>query len=176
MSLKVLYHGTDIISARNIFESKIVNVDCGIGSADFGKGFYTTDDRIQAEQWARHKAEVRSSSPAIVKMYFDKKAAEPIIERFDDDLRWGRFIINNRNGYDYINRIPFKEHNLDRRYQITIGRIADVRVLSVVKQLYLENKMLDSLSEILNPEYPLQIVFHTQFATTFIKKISYQNV
>ena len=176
MSLKVLYHGTDIISAKSIYDTGIIDVDCGSDTVDFGKGFYTTDDFKRAAGWARRKAKLRGCKPAVLTVFFDEAAAEPIIERFEDDLRWGRFIINNRNGSEYIRHVPFKENNLDRQYQITIGRIADVDVIEVAKELRKNNKTLESLSEIFNPEYPLQTVFHTQYATTFIRKMSYQYV
>ena len=176
MALKVLYHGTDIESAKEICTTGIIDVKCGSPSADFGPGFYTTDDVEKARKWAYHKAKVRNSKPAIVKMYFDEAAAESIIERFEDDLRWGRFVINNRNGYDYINKVEFQEHNLNHKYQITIGRIADVGVMDVADELLESNEMLMSLDRILKLTYPQQIVFHTQYATTFIKKMSYQNI
>lgn len=176
MKLEVLYHGTDIISARKIVNTGYIDVQCGNGSADFGPGFYTTDNYKQAEQWAHHKAKVRDSEPAVVKLLFDKASAEPFIERFQDDLRWGRFIVNNRNGLDYANKMPFQEHNLDHKYHITIGRIADVSVLKVVNKLRKKEIMLNSLTDILNPDFSLQIVFHTQFAVGFIKVISYKCV
>ena len=176
MELEFLYYGTDIISAKKIVDTGFIDVQCGNSSADFGPGFYTTNSYKQAEQWAQHKAKVRSSKPAVVKLLFDKASAEPFIERFQDDLRWGRFIVNNRNGLDYVNKVSFQEHNLDHRYQITIGRIADVSVLKVVNDLRKKGIMLNSLTGILNPDFSLQIVFHTQFAVGFIKAISYECV
>ncbi len=175
MALKVLYHGTDIESAKDICTVGI-KVNYSQPQVDFGPGFYTTDDYSRAEKWAWRKADLRNSKPAIVKLYFDEASAEPIIERFQDDLRWGRFIINNRNGPDYVNKVEFQEHNRNHKYQITIGRIADVSVAKIAKRLKAEERMLESLTDVLNPNYPLQIVFHTQYATTFIKKISYQYV
>ena len=175
MALKVLYHGTDIKSAKVIC-SVGINIDHGKRKVDFGPGFYTTDDFARAKIWAIRKAKARKSKPAIVEIYFDEAAAEPIVERFEDDLRWGRFVINNRNGYDYINKVEFQEHNLNHKYQITIGRIADVSVMDVADELLESNEILMSLDRILKLTYPRQIVFHTQYATTFIKKMSYRNI
>ena len=173
--LRVLYHGTDIESAKEICTVGI-NVNCSQPQVDFGSGFYTTDDLRRAKIWAIRKAKARKSKPAIVKVYFDEAAAESIIVRFQDDLRWGRFVINNRNGRDYISKVSFQEHNLDREYQITIGRIADVRVAKIARKLDAEERMLESLTDIFNSKYPQQIVFHTQYATTFIRKLSYRYV
>ena len=98
----------------------------------------------------------------------------PYIMSFDDDLRWGRFVINNRNGLSYINRVPFKENNLDGRYDITRGRIADYQVRQIAHELNMEGKMLDSVEFILKESYAIQYVFHTDFALSFIKKITYE--
>ncbi len=70
MALRVLYHGTDVESAKMI---------CGCGNdldkcsdkTDFGKGFYTTDDYKIAVNWANRKARVRTSRPAVVTLWFD---------------------------------------------------------------------------------------------------------
>ena len=175
MALKVLYHGTDIESAKKIC-TKGINVNHGKKRVDFGPGFYATEDFERAETWAVRKAKAHRSEPAIIELYFDETAAESIIVRFQDDLRWGRFVINNRNGYDYFSKIEFQEHNLDRKYQITIGRIADVGIMDVADELLESGEMLVSLDRILKPTYPQQVVFHTQYATSFIKKMSYRNV
>ena len=128
MALTTLYHGTDIESAKIICNG--IGIDlrrCNI-KTDFGKGFYTTDSYERATKWADRKAIARASKPAVITVLFDNESAQDIIERFYDDLRWGRFIINNRNGLNYINNIPFKDNNLDARYQITYGRVADIDV------------------------------------------------
>lgn len=170
-----MYHGTDNKSAAEIYAEGI-NVRCGKRGTDFGLGFYTTDDYDRAVRRAIQKAELRGYSPAVVKMYFDEATAEPIIERFEDDLRWGRFVINNRNGRGYVEKVPFKEHNLDARYQITIGRIADLNVFQIAQKLNKEGKLLESIDNILNLKYPQQIVFHTQYAVKYVKNISYQRL
>ena len=174
MALRILYHGTDAESAKAICDGIDLNV--GSNRSDFGKGFYTTDDFYRASKWARHTAYAVKGKPAVVKMYFDEEAAKPLIRYLEDDLNWGRFIINNRNGREYIDKVTYKDNNLDAKYEITVGRIADLNVLDVVDELRKSGKMLDSIGEMLNPKYPLQIVFHTERAISYIKKISYQNI
>lgn len=175
MKLKILYHGTDLESAKEICGGNI-DVKKGFSHTDFGQGFYTTDDKDRAIRWAYRKAKVRKSKPALITLYFDEGSAHPIIEYFCDDLRWGQFIINNRNGAQYIRGVSFQENNLDARYEITYGRIADIEVTDIASELKESGEMLYSLERILNKNYPLQIVFHTSNATQFIKKMSYRLV
>ncbi|MBO4808231.1 MAG: DUF3990 domain-containing protein [Lachnospiraceae bacterium] len=174
--MELFYHGTDIDSAKEICSNKKPDVRKGSRYTDFGQGFYITDNRESAEKWAFRKASLRNKKPALITITFDVEAAEPYIERFSDDLRWGRFIINNRNGLAYIKEIRFQENNLDARYPITFGRIADIEIRNVAKELSEKKEMLSSLDKILNPAYPIQYAFHTDEATKFIKKMSYQSL
>ena len=175
MALSILYHGTDIESARDICENGI-DVGRGTPHTDFGRGFYTTEDYERAVKWAYRKARVRHSKPAVITLYFDVESAKSFIEFFSDDLRWGQFIINNRNGLSYIKEVPIKENNLDNRYEITMGRIADIDIINVAEELHKSCELLDSVHRILNKKYPLQIAFHTTRSTQYIKKMSYRSV
>ena len=175
MALKILYHGTDIDSAKDICSAQSIDVSRGAKHTDFGQGFYLTDDFDRALKWAKHKASVRGKAPAVVTAEVDLEAAKPLIESFDDDIRWGRFIINNRNGMKYIKRVSFQDNNLDARYPITYGRISDIDVLDVAKELNKSGMMLSSLNRILNKKYSMQYAFHTDEAVSYIKKLSYQS-
>ena len=174
--MKKCYHGTDLRSAKKIFKSQNIDVTRGSKSVDFGQGFYVTDDYERAVKWAKRKAVLRNGTPAIVTIIFDEEAAQPYIKHFDDDLQWGRFVINNRNGYEYINEIEFKDNNLDSRYHITCGRIADIDTIGISKEFKKSKKMLMSIEKLLNTDYPLQYAFHTDFAVSFIKKITYKSL
>ena len=139
--------------------------------------FYTTDDYGRAVKWARHKASIRGKRAAVITLIFDLESAKKDIEVFKDDLRWGRFIINNRNGIIiYINKVSFKENNLDAKYPITYGRIADVDVLNVAKKLFSSFEMLYSIDEIYNSNYSMQYAFHTVESTKYILKMTYKQV
>ena len=168
MALIKLYHGTDIDSASNICEAQQVDVSCGAKHTDFGQGFYLTDDYERALKWAKHKAQVRGKAPAVVTAEVDLETAAHLIESFEDDIRWGRFIINNRNGMKYIKKVSFQDNNLD-------GRISDIDVLDVAKELRNTGNMLNSLDRILNKKYSMQYAFHTDEATSYIKKLSYES-
>jgi len=173
-----LYHGTDLKSAKQIY--KKIEVTTGSRNTDFGLGFYTTDDYDKAKSWANHKSATRGEKPAIVTIIFDEDEAksDSVIKYFSDDLNWGRFIINNRNGMDYVNMVSFKEHNLDAKYDITIGRIADIDVSDVAEELMDSGDMLDatSLARILNKKYPQQVVFHTENSLKYIKRVTYRAI
>lgn len=176
MALMTLYHGTDIESAKVICKGPGIDLSRCNDKTDFGKGFYTTDNFERAVKWAKRKAAVRISKPAVITVLFDIDSASDIIERFSDDLRWGRFVINNRNGLNYIKKVSFKDNNLDARYHITYGRVADIDVVDVAEELKENGFMLSSLDEILNLEYPQQIVFHTSESLFYIKQMSYRLV
>ena len=170
-----LYHGTDLESAKSIYKNGI-NVKIGSTIADFGQGFYTTPDLEKAEKWAKRKSDYRGKRPAIVILEFDELEAESVIKTFSDDLPWAKFVVNNRNGLAYIKKVSYKENNLDARYEITRGRIADVDVIEISKLLKRNGMELDSIEQIYNPDYPLQIVFHTEQELKFIKKVQYHSI
>lgn len=171
-----LFHGTDLDSAIVMYKAQSVDVKIGSVHTDFGQGFYTTDDYETARRWAVHKAVLRGKRPAVVSVYLNLTVVDQLAERFQDDLRWGRFIINNRNGRNYINRVSFKEHNLDARFSVTYGRISDIEVRDVAKELASTGELLMSLDRILNISYPFQYAFHTEEAAGLIKKITYSSV
>ena len=95
----------------------------------------------------------------------------PYIESFSDDLRWARFVINNRIGQEYIKKVPFQENNLDARYAITYGRIADLELRKVLRELKLNSAMLSDKSLIYNKSYPYQYAFHTLGALSYLSEI-----
>lgn len=171
-----LYHGTDSDSAKDIYDAQTVDVNIGSAKVDFGKGFYMTEDPKKAIIWAYRKAKARRKKPALITIYFDYEAAAPYITSFKDDLRWAQFVINNRNGIKYITQISKKEHNLDAKYHITHGRVADIDVVDIAELLEKEGREITDLHSILNPNYPFQYVLHTKFATEFITKITYRNL
>ena len=170
----ILYHGTDVDSAISICDRIILGRNSS-ENLDFGPGFYTTISKESAIKWAYRKARVRKRKPAVVSIDFnyDKALSDNKIVSFKNDLRWGRFIINNRNGYNYIDKVSFKEHNLDIKYPITYGRIADYDILDVADKLYESGDLLLSIDEILNPFYSYQYAFHTLDSLSYIEKKNY---
>lgn len=70
----VLYHGTLDTRARVILESG-VNVASGMPGKDFGRGFYTTTVRQQADDWAwRLSHRSGGNKPAVLEISIDRGA------------------------------------------------------------------------------------------------------
>ena len=114
-----LYHGTTKQSAKSICEGAIdVNYNKH-RRLDFGPGFYTTPDIDRARAWAMRKANTRNDLPALVIIKFDHENAvrNKLIKSFKDDLEWGQFVINNRNGLQYIKKVDNKLNNLHQQYK-----------------------------------------------------------
>jgi hypothetical protein len=98
----ILYHGSTVI----VKNPKIIVPQRHL---DFGKGFYCTTERSQAESWARikQKREANKTS-AIVSVYsiddaifLDKNIMIKIFESATEE--WLDFIIANRNGHSTFN-------------------------------------------------------------------------
>ena len=90
------------------------------------------------------------------------------IKFFNDDIYWSQFVINNRNGYEYFKDLQNKDNNLDGKYDITCGRMADLNIASVAFDLSLTKQSIEMVDEILNENYSLQYAFHTSFSKSFI--------
>lgn len=170
-----LYHGTDLKSAKNICENGI-DFTKSKNKLDFGRGFYLTDDYERACIWAKRKAYALNTSPAIVNVEFDITSAKGYIRSFKDDTVWAQFIINNRNGYDYLKNIEMQENNLDSKYDITYGRIADLDVTNIAMELLKSKKPIVNIETILNRDYSMQYAFHTDFSKTFLNVNGYTKI
>lgn len=119
-----LYHGG---------VEEIKNPDCAHGrdNLDFGKGFYTTLIREQAEQWAFQVARNTKKSPVLNVYEFDKDAAIAdnrylFFPAYDE--AWMDFIVANRSG-----------ESLWVDYDIIEGGIANDRVIDSIVLYMLGN-------------------------------------
>ena len=111
-----LYHGSTLS-----IEHPLAKV--GRADLDFGRGFYLTSLRSQAEQWAARVQLLRASTTAWINVYeFDMDAAIKAVFkllRFDAyDQHWLNFIVASRNG-----KQPWKD------YDIIEGGVANDRAL-----------------------------------------------
>ena len=90
---------------------------------DFGKGFYVTSIREQAERWAKRKAALLNSDKAIINVYEMKDKTDGLkVKTFAPDLlEWIDFVCECRDGK--------KEYLL---YDLICGKVADDRVFRVV--------------------------------------------
>lgn len=118
-----LYHGSTLS-----IEHPLAKV--GRADLDFGRGFYLTSLRSQAEQWAARVQLLRASTTAWINVYeFDMDAAIKAgfkLLRFDAyDQHWLNFIVASRNGkqpwkdYDIIEGGVANDRNLGRQHIIS---------------------------------------------------------
>lgn len=145
----LLYHGSTMAVRKPI-------VSRGRGKTDFGKGFYTTTSRKQAEKWAQIKRDrMGDGAHAIVSVFEldDAVLNNPAYHtrHFDGaTAEWLDFVVGNRRGEVH--------HNFD----LIMGPVANDRLYATIT-LY-ENGILDANAAIeqLNTHQLFdQLSFHT---------------
>lgn len=145
----LLYHGSTMAVRKPI-------VSRGRGKTDFGKGFYTTTSREQAEKWAQIKRDrMGDEAHAIVSVFEldDAVLNNPAYRtrHFDGaTAEWLDFVVGNRRGEVH--------HNFD----LIMGPVANDKLYATIT-LY-ENGILDANSAIeqLNTHQLFdQLSFHT---------------
>ena len=118
-----LYHGSSI-------EVSNPDVHYGRENLDFGRGFYLTVYRRQAESWAFRKLHDETDTAFLNIYQFDEEKAKKDFQylAFDSyDGEWLRFIAANRNG-----------GNAWTQYDVVEGGVADDRVIDTVN-LYIQS-------------------------------------
>lgn len=145
----LLYHGSTMAVRKPI-------VSRGRGKTDFGKGFYTTTSREQAEKWAQIKRDrMGDEAHAIVSVFEldDAVLNNPAYHtrHFDGATsEWLDFVVGNRRGEVH--------HNFD----LIMGPVANDKLYATIT-LY-ENGILDANAAIeqLNTHQLFdQLSFHT---------------
>lgn len=112
----IVYHGSNCIVAHPDIQHSFRNLD-------FGKGFYVTSNRIQAEKWARRKADFKKDSRPILNTYLLNTSIQGLkILDFKDNLdEWIDFVCCCRDG-----EMTYTQ------YDIIIGKVANDKVFRVV--------------------------------------------
>ena len=166
-----LYHGTISLGAENIIKNGI-NLKHGKPNVDFGQGFYTTPSFSFAKNTAINKAKKTNSYKQVyvepyvlVFEYNERKAKEicNILSFIKSDIKWAQFIINNRNGFKYMNAIGSHFHNINQKYDIVQGSIADNEIVILAQTLKDLNKKINvnDIDNMLYNYITRQISFHT---------------
>lgn len=90
---------------------------------DFGKGFYVTAVKEQAERWAKRKADIYDKNVGIVSVYeMQEGTPDLVIKKFDEDLHeWIDFVCACRDG-----KLIYQQ------YDVVFGKVADDKVFRVV--------------------------------------------
>ena len=111
----IVYHGSCEVIYRPDTQHSYRNLD-------FGKGFYVTSVREQAERWAQRKADLLSGKAIITQYHMSDDASSFSVKIFSDDLsEWIDFVCACRDG-----------NLLYQQYDVIIGKVADDKVFRVV--------------------------------------------
>lgn len=156
----ILYHGSNVAIDK-------IDLAKYRPYKDFGKGFYLTDIRRQAERMAARTVKMFHGEPTLTSFEFDLNSAVKQglkIKIFDSpDEEWAGFVIANRD----IN-VMQPCHDFD----IVIGPVADdtiARLLRMFTENFISEQQL--VKELTFSEVTSQYFFHTEAAINMLKKI-----
>lgn len=136
---------------------------------DFGYGFYTTTNRLQAENFAK-KVSARRGGTALLNTYeLDKTVVGNLVKvkKFDGaDAEWLKFVADNRNGV-----------YSGESYDLIIGAVANDDVYQTL-QLYLSGLYSEeqALSALKIKKLYDQYVFASELSLKALKFISCEEV
>ena len=111
----IVYHGSsEIVKQPDILHS--------YRALDFGKGFYVTSVREQAERWARRKADLFGGKAIVNQYQMSDETTGLRVKTFSDDLsEWIDFVCDCRDGKPVY-----------QQYDLIIGKVANDKVFRVV--------------------------------------------
>lgn len=117
----IVYHGgVEIVKNPDVMHS--------YRQLDFGRGFYVTTVREQAERWARRKADIYGKNKAIINLYRMSDNMQGLSAKyFDEDMQeWLDFVCRCREGKDdYL------------AYDLIFGKVANDKVFRVVDMYHM---------------------------------------
>lgn len=163
----ILYHGSNL---------EILEIDFAKCKPykDFGKGFYLTSLKTQAIRMAQNKAALFGGA-AIVTAYeidahiFDSEALHIRKFAMQPTIEWARFVVNNRNR-DFRDAAS-ADCNLDCKYDIVIGPVADDAIAATIRRYMGEQLDEEGLKRRLTyRELSDQYSFHSARALTYLQK------
>lgn len=108
----ILYHGTN-----KDFDS--IDLNLSNPYKDFGRGFYLTEIRKQAEKMAQKKSKIYGGFPIVQEYEFDL-SDERIV-----DLKVMKFLTPNKEWANFIYKNRNRNSAYTHEYDIVIGPIAD---------------------------------------------------
>ena len=163
----ILYHGTNCVVDK-------IDLNKCRPYKDFGRGFYLTTIKEQAEKMAQRVSKIYGGKPVVNVFRYDSVVDKEInVKIFDAPTEeWARFVINNRNGEKSAG-----DNNLDNKYDIVIGPVANDDLALLFRQF--SNGMIEIDTLIREMKYKKltdQYSFHTEKALRFLTKESDYNV
>ena len=155
----ILYHGTN---------TDFIKIDFAKSSPykDFGKGFYLTDIKSQAERLAMKKAQLFRGVPTVQMYEFDEqslKSPNLKVLVFEAPSReWAEFVFKNRN----------RELNFHHDYDIVYGPIANDGVAYLLGRYEEGTMSLEELADQLKySDLNNQYFFGTDNAIKLLKRL-----
>ena len=156
----ILYHGSNTIINE-------IDLDKCKPFKDFGRGFYMTEIKEQAENMAKRTSVIFGGAPVINKFIFNDKDAfsdkKLNIKRFTEpNEEWALFVLSNRNRTSKCTA-----HN----YDIVIGPVADDTIATLFRNF---NDGIIDLPTLVNglkyKKVSSQYFFATAKAIKYLKK------
>lgn len=167
-----LYHGTNLdINSIDLSKCRPYK--------DFGQGFYLTELKDQALKMAVRVSRIYGGSP-IVNVYEINddflSSTELNIKNFGKNPteEWAVFVMNNRSRS--FKDIASPECNLDNKYDIVVGAVADDDMAMLFRQY--QNELIDFETLIKGmtfKETNSQYSFHTERAIVLLRKVGVIN-
>lgn len=164
----ILYHGSNT-------EIKSIDLSKCRPNKDFGRGFYLTTMKDQAENMAGRTARIYGGIPCITTFSFDEQLLTEPTNTFNikkflvPSKEWALFVINNRNRQ--FQNITSPECNSDNKYDIVYGPVANDDLALLFRQLVSGLITVETL--VREMEYKTltnQYSFHTSRAVKYLQK------
>lgn len=144
----LLYHGSNMIIEK-------IDLAKSRPYKDFGRAFYLSDDRKQAEKMAYFKVMIGGGSEEITTFELDDTSFGNLrVKRFEEYTEeWANFVYNNRD----------EKQNFQHDYDLVYGPIANDTVGVQIRDL--RERKISMVSFLKNLEYHKGITFQYAFCT-----------
>lgn len=156
----ILFHGTNV-------DFETIDIEKSNPYKDFGRGFYLTNLRQQAEELAKKKARIFGGTPVVQSYQFDETLLDNSTLKvliFEEPVReWAEFIYENRSRNAHTSR---------HEYDIVVGPIADDGVAYLLNRYEEGSFSLEDLAkELRYKKLNNQYFFGTERALKYLNRI-----
>ncbi len=153
-----LYHGSNTVIER-------IELSKCKPFKDFGKGFYLTEIREQAEQMAKRTSAIYGGEPVVTEFKFDETALNALVVKTFEEPgeEWALFIMANRDRN--------KVHPI-HCYDIVIGPVADDTIATLFRNF--DDGIIDLQMLVNGLKYKKvssQYLFHSAEAIKYLQRI-----
>lgn len=153
-----LYHGSNTVIER-------IELSKCKPFKDFGKGFYLTEIREQAEQMAKRTSAIYGGEPVVTEFKFDETALNALLVKTFEEPgeEWALFIMANRDRN--------KVHPI-HSYDIVIGPVADDTIATLFRNF--DDGIIDLQMLVNGLKYKKvssQYLFHSAEAIKYLQRI-----